>query len=68
MFVPSPSLIPVYDLRRQELLAEAARYRFEAACSDRGGEPQEVAGSRFARALACALTALSSIAIGLHIT
>ena len=66
MFAPSPTHLHVYDLRRQELLAEAARHRFAAARSDRSGAPKDIAGPRFKQVLACALAALSSIAFGLH--
>ena len=67
MFAPSPTHLRVYDLRRQELLAEAARHQFAAAArSDRSGAPKDIAGPRFKHVLACALAALSPIAFGLH--
>ena len=67
MFAASPSEIRVYDLRRQELLAEVNRHRSAAAArSDRSGGRSDIAGPGFKRVVACALAALSSIAFGLH--
>ena len=62
MFVPSPSQIRVHDLRHQELLAEAAQYRFAAAVrADRFGVLKEIAGPRFKRVLGFALATLAAV-------
>jgi hypothetical protein len=69
MYAPSPVHVRVYEMQRQELLDQAARYRLARTASPSSSAGAgEVVGSRFkiARSVAAfALAVLSTVAFGL---